>query len=98
MKVYIRYLKNIFSIENPVSYVLHLDEVTDDERTFFRITIPCHEAAGNIIADIAHKDGSLKASKRGVLKTGLQSGLESGLESALQSAPETALQIINEIY
>ena len=92
-----------------MSYVLHLDEVTDDERTFFRITIPCHEAAGNIIADIAHKDGSLKASKRGVLKTGLQSGLESrlqsGLESALQtapetalqSAPETALQIINEI-
>ena len=56
-----------------------------DERTFFRITIPCHEAAGNIIADIAHKDGSLKASKRGSLKT------------ALQSAPETALQIINEI-
>ena len=97
MKVNIRYLKNIFSIENPVSYVLHLDEVTDDERTFFRITIPCHEAAGNIIADIAHKDGSLKASKRGVLKTGLQSGLESRLQSALQSAPETALQIINEI-
>ena len=25
-------------------------------RTFFRITIPCHEAAGNIIADIANKD------------------------------------------
>ena len=41
MKVYIRYLKNIFSIENPVSYVLHLDEVTDEDRTFFRITIPC---------------------------------------------------------
>ena len=92
-----------------MSYVLHLDEVTDEDRTFFRITIPCHEAARNIIADIAHKDGSLKASKRGVLKTGLQSGLESGLESALQtalesapetalqSAPETALQIINEI-
>ena len=30
--------------------------VTDEERTFFRITIPCHEAAGNIIADIANKD------------------------------------------
>ena len=58
--------------------------VTDDERTFFRITIPCHEAAGNIIADIAHKDGSLKASKRGVLKTGLQSALESGLKSGLK--------------
>ena len=74
---------------------------TDDERTFFRITIPCHEAAGNIIADIAHKDGSLKASKRGVLKTGLQSGLESrlqsGLESALQTAPKSALKIIEQI-
>ena len=58
--------------------------VTDDERTFFRITIPCHEAAGNIIADIAHKDGTLKASKRGVLKTGLQSGLESRLKSGLK--------------
>lgn len=31
---------------------------TDEDRTFFRITIPCHEAAGNIIADIAKKDGS----------------------------------------
>ena len=30
--------------------------VTDEERTFFRITIPCHEAAGNVIADIASKD------------------------------------------
>ena len=30
--------------------------VTDEDRTFFRITIPCHEAAGNIIADIANKD------------------------------------------
>ena len=31
---------------------------TDEDRTFFRITIPCHEAAGNIIADIAKKEGS----------------------------------------
>jgi len=68
--------------------------VTDDERTFFRITIPCHEAAGNIIADIAHKDGSLKASKRGVLKKGLQSGLE----SALQTAPKSALKILEQIH
>ena len=30
--------------------------VTDDDRTFFRITIPCHEAAGNIIADVAKTD------------------------------------------
>ena len=59
--------------------------VTDEDRTFFRITIPCHVSAENIIADIAHKDGSIKASKRGSLK------------NALQSAPESALQIINEI-
>jgi len=32
--------------------------VTDEERTFFRITIPCHEGAGNVIADIASRDGS----------------------------------------
>ena len=80
--------------------------VTDDERTFFRITIPCHEAAGNIIADIAHKDGTLKASKRSALKSaletapesGLKSGLESGLQAALESAlytaPKSALKII----
>lgn len=67
--------------------------VTDDERTFFRITIPCHEAAGNMIADIVHKDGSLKASKRGSLKTALQTALE----SALQTAPKSALKIIEQI-
>ena len=71
--------------------------VTDDDRTFFRITIPCHEAAGNIIADIAHKDGSLKASKRGSLKTALQSAPETALESALQTAPKSALKIIEQI-
>ena len=69
--------------------------VTDGERTFFRITIPCHEAAGNIIADIAHKDGSLKVSKRGVLKSGLQSGLESALQTAPKSAPKIIEQINN---
>lgn len=71
--------------------------VTDDERTFFRITIPCHEAAGNIIADIAHKDESLKASKRGSLKTTLQSALESALQTAPKSAPKSALKIIEQI-
>ena len=29
---------------------------TDSDRTFFRITIPCHESVGNIIADIASRD------------------------------------------
>ena len=38
--------------------------VTDEERTFFRITIPCHELAGNIIADIASKDDSQKGSQK----------------------------------
>ena len=42
--------------------------VTDEERTFFRITIPCHEAAGNIIADIASKDNSQKSSQKGSQK------------------------------
>ena len=63
--------------------------VTDEDRTFFRITIPCHEAAGNIIADIANKDASVKASRRGALKNALQ--------TALQTAPETALQILEQI-
>lgn len=63
--------------------------VTDEDRTFFRITIPCHEAAGNIIADIANKDASVKASRRGALKT--------ALKTALQTAPETALQILEQI-
>ena len=53
--------------------------VTDEERTFFRITIPYHESAGNIIADIAHKDGSLKASKRSVLKMHNKSSMKLGI-------------------
>ena len=71
--------------------------VTDDERTFFRITIPCHEAAGNIIADIAHKDGSLKASKRGSLKNVLQSAPESGLQTTLESGLKSGLKILEQI-
>ena len=63
--------------------------ITDEDRTFFRITIPCHEAAGNIIADIVHKDSSLKASKRSAQK--------SAPESALQTAPKSALKIIEQI-
>ena len=44
-------------------------------------------------ADIAHKDGTLKASKRSAQK----SAPETALETALESASETALQIIDEI-
>lgn len=71
--------------------------VTDEERTFFRITIPCHEASGNIIADIAHKDDSLRASRRGALKNGLKSTLQTTLESALQTVPKSALKILEQI-
>lgn len=63
--------------------------ITDEERTFFRITIPCHENAGNIISDIAYKDNSLKKSKRSTLK--------SAPETAPKDAPETALKIIQLI-
>ena len=69
--------------------------VTDEDRTFFRITIPCHEAAGNIIADIAHKDASVKVSRRGARKSGLQSTLESGLQSTLKSTLKIIEQIQN---
>lgn len=57
-----------------------------------------YESAGNIIADIAHKDGSLKASRRGTLKSRLENGLqstpESALESALQIVPRSVPEII----
>lgn len=43
--------------------------VTDEDRTFFRITIPCHEAAGNIIADIASNDNSQKGSQKSSQKS-----------------------------
>ena len=69
--------------------------VTDEDRTFFRITIPCHEAAGNIIADIAHKDASVKVSRRGARKSGLQSTPESGLQSTLESTLKIIEQIQN---
>lgn len=71
--------------------------VTDEDRTFFRITIPCHETAGNIIADIVHKDNSLKASKRSAQKSAPESALQTALESALQTAPKSALKIIEQL-
>ena len=41
--------------EKPLSEILEQMDF-DEDRTFFRITIPCHEAAGNIIADVAKMD------------------------------------------
>ena len=40
---------------------------TDKERTFFRITIPCHEAAGNVIVDIATRE-KIKDSSQEMVK------------------------------
>lgn len=79
--------------------------VTDEDRTFFRITIPCHQSSGNIIADIAEKDKTLKASRRSGFKSALQnegalqneSALKSALKSALQNAPESTFKIIDQI-
>ena len=56
--------------------------VTDEERTFFRITIPCHEAAGNIIADIANKDNSQKSSQKSSQK-GSQKGSQKDAKSQM---------------
>lgn len=53
-----------------------------------------YESAGNIIADIAHKDGSSKASRRGTLKSRLENGVQSTPESTPESALESALQIV----
>ncbi len=51
--------------------------VTDEDRTFFRITISCHSDAGNnIISDILHKDSTLKASKRGTIKNALKTAIK----------------------
>jgi ATP-dependent DNA helicase RecG len=47
--------------------------VTDEERTFFRITIPCHEEAGNIIADIVSRDATK-------LPNGIKDGIKDGIK------------------
>ena len=56
---------------------------------------------GDIIADIAHKDDSLKASKRSALKSTLQTtpetALESGLKSGLESGLKSGLKILEQI-
>lgn len=67
--------------------------ITDEDRTFFRIIIPCHEAAGNIIADIIHKDETLKASRRGIQK----SAPKSTPKSTPKSAPKSEIKIIEQI-
>lgn len=67
--------------------------ITDEDRTFFRIIIPCHEAAGNIIADIIHKDETLKASRRGIQK----SAPKSTPKRTPKSAPKSEIKIIEQI-
>ena len=81
---------------NPAS--IYHSACGDDERTFFRIFIPCHEAAGNIIADIAKKDETLKVSKRSSLKSSLESSLNSSQKSSpKKSSPKIESQIVGVI-
>ncbi|MCQ2289699.1 MAG: putative DNA binding domain-containing protein [Muribaculaceae bacterium] len=63
--------------------------VTDEDRTFFRITIPCHVAAGNLISDISDKDNTLVKSKRGRKKT----APKTAPKTALKSAPKILAEI-----
>ena len=60
--------------------------VTDDDRTFFRLTIPCHEAAGNIIADIAEKDKKQKGT--------LESTPENTPVSTLKGTPKQIFELL----
>jgi ATP-dependent DNA helicase RecG len=72
--------------------------VTDEDRTFFRITIPCHESAGNILSDISRKDESLKVSKRGLSKNALPKDSdksEKGVLKFLRSNPHATYEALS---
>jgi len=62
--------------------------VTDDDRTFFRITIPCHEAAGNIIADVAKTDTTQATT---------QTATQATTQTATQTTTQTTTQRIIEM-
>lgn len=66
--------------------------VTDEGRTFFRITIPCHKEFGNIIADIARKDGTLRQSKRTLMKRERERS-----EKTTENLPKSALLVLEQI-
>jgi ATP-dependent DNA helicase RecG len=69
--------------------------VTDEDRTFFRITIPCHEAAGNIIADVAHKDGTLKSRAKSGKKSNTKSSKKSNTKSS-KANEELIIRLIKD--
>ena len=74
--------------------------VTDEERTFFRITIPCHEAAGNVIADIATrekiKDRSQEMTKN--IPDVLKDVLKDVQKDVLKELSERQVVILELIY
>ena len=78
--------------------------VTDEERTFFRITIPCHEAAGNIIADIATREKSHDSSQKtakmipDVLKDVLKDVQKDVQKDVLKELSERQMVILEMIY
>ena len=74
--------------------------VTDEDRTFFRITIPCHEAAGNIIADVAKMDATQKTTQKSTLKGTLKSTLKGTRKSIVEimmSNPNVTIPQIAEL-
>ena len=74
--------------------------VTDEERTFFRITIPCHEAAGNVIADIATRE-KIKDSSQEMVKNipdVLKDVLKDVQKDVLKELSERQMVILEMIY
>jgi len=74
--------------------------VTDEERTFFRITIPCHEAAGNVIADIATRE-KIKDSSQEMVKNipdALKDVLKDVQKDVLKELSERQMVILEMIY
>jgi ATP-dependent DNA helicase RecG len=64
--------------------------VTDEERTFFRITIPCHEAAGNIIADIATREKTPDSSQE------IDKNIPDVLKNVLKDVQKDVLKELSE--
>ena len=74
--------------------------VTDEERTFFRITIPCHEAAGNVIADIATRE-KIKDSSQEMVKNipdVLKDVLKDVQKDVLKELSERQVVILELVY
>lgn len=70
--------------------------VTDEERTFFRITIPCHEAAGNVIADIATRE-KIKDCSQEMVKN-IPDVLKDVVKDVVKELSERQVVILESVY